>query len=128
MPDETMILPKPLNLIGGAWVPAASGDEMDVRSPLDGEVFTTIAASQPSDVDAAVKAARAAFDTGAWGAFTAAERGRLMQKMSLAILDEAEPLARLESRDNGKPLKQARADIAACARYFEYFGGAADKV
>ena len=128
MPDETMILPKPLNLIGGAWVPAASGDEIDVRSPLDGEVFTTIAASQSADVDAAVKAARAAFDTGAWGAFTAAERGRLMQKMSLAILDEAEPLARLESRDNGKPLKQARADIAACARYFEFFGGAADKV
>lgn len=128
MPDETLILPKPLNLIGGAWLPAASGEEMDVRSPLDGEVFTTIAASQPADVDAAVKAARAAFDTGAWGMFTATERGRLMQKMSLAILDEAEPLARLESRDTGKPLKQARADIAACARYFEYFGGAADKV
>jgi aldehyde dehydrogenase (NAD+) len=123
-----MTLPKPLNLIGGAWVPAVSGDEMDVRSPLDGEVFTTIAASQSEDVDAAVKAARTAFDTGAWGQLTAAERGRLMLKFSLCILEEAEALAQLESRDNGKPLKQARADMVACARYFEFYGGAADKV
>lgn len=128
MPDTTMTLPKPLNLIGGTWMPAASGEEMDVRSPKDGAVFTTIAAAQPADVDAAVQAARAAYETGAWGALTATERGRLMQKMSDAILKEAEPLARLESRDNGKPLKQARADMIACARYFEYYGGAADKV
>jgi len=127
MPKD-MTLPKPLNLIGGKWVPAASGEELDVRSPLDGEAFSTIAASQAEDVDAAVHAARAAFDTGAWGQLTAAERGRLMQKMSLAILEQAEPLARLESRDNGKPLKQARADMVACARYFEFYGGAADKV
>ncbi|MFD0859046.1 aldehyde dehydrogenase family protein [Roseovarius aquimarinus] len=127
MPNET-ILPKPLNLIGGKWVPAASGEEMDVRSPLDGEVFTSIAASQPEDVDAAVRAARAAFDSGAWGEMPAAERGRLMQKISLAILDEAEALAQLETRDNGKPLKQSRADMVACARYFEFYGGAADKV
>ncbi|MDT8326893.1 MAG: aldehyde dehydrogenase family protein [Roseovarius sp.] len=127
MPHD-MILPKPLNLIGGQWTPAASGEEMEVRSPLDGEVFTTIAASQAADVDAAVKSARLAFDEGEWGRLTAAERGRLMQKLSLRILDEAEALARLESRDNGKPLAQARADMIAAARYFEYFGGAADKV
>lgn len=127
MPNE-LSLPKPLNLIAGKWVPAASGDEMDVRSPLDGEVFTTIAAAQPEDVDAAVKAAREAFDIGTWGQMTAAERGRLMLKFSLRILEEAEPLAQLESRDNGKPLKQARADMVACARYFEFYGGAADKV
>jgi len=126
--DETMTLPRPLNLIGGAFVAPASGEELDVRSPLDGAVFASIAASGPDDVDAAVQAARTAFDTGAWGALTATERGRLMQKMSDAILAEAEPLARLESRDNGKPLKQARADMVACARYFEYYGGAADKV
>lgn len=127
MPND-MTLPKPLNLIGGTWIPAASGDVMDVRSPIDGEVFTTIAASQPGDVDAAVQAARGAFDEGEWGRLTAAERGRLMQKMSLRILEEAEALAQLESRDNGKPLKQARADMVAAARYFEFYGGAADKV
>lgn len=128
MPNDNMTLPRPLNLIGGKWVRTASGDEMDVRSPLDGEVFATIAASRPEDVDAAVIAARTAFDTGAWGQLTAAERGRLMLKLSLRILDEAESLAQLESRDTGKPIKQARADMVACARYFEYYGGAADKV
>lgn len=127
MPSD-MTLPKPLNLVGGKWLPTASGDEMDVRSPLDGEVFTTITASGPEDVDAAVTAARAAFDTDAWGQLTAAERGRLMLKLSLRILDEAEPLAQLESRDNGKPMKQARADMVACSRYFEFYGGGADKV
>ncbi|WP_138936469.1 aldehyde dehydrogenase family protein [Roseovarius arcticus] len=127
MPKD-MTLPKALNLIGGDWLPAASGDEMDVLSPIDGEVFTTIAASTAEDVGAAVKAARTAFDTGDWGRMTAAERGRLMQKFSLRILDEAEALAQLESRDNGKPIKQARADMIACARYFEFYGGAADKV
>lgn len=52
-------LPRALNLIDGRWVPAASGKEMDVRSPIDGEVFTRIADSGPEDVDAAVAAARA---------------------------------------------------------------------
>ncbi|WP_073197499.1 aldehyde dehydrogenase family protein [Roseovarius marisflavi] len=126
--SNEMTLPKPFNLIGGKWMPAASGDVMDVRSPIDGEVFTTIAASQAADVNSAVQSARAAFDHGEWGRLTAAERGRLMQKMSLRILDEAEALAQLESRDNGKPLKQARADMVAAARYFEFYGGAADKV
>ncbi len=127
MPKD-MTLPKPMNLIGGDWLPAASGEEMDVISPIDGEVFTTIAASDADDVSAAVKGARTAFDTGDWGRMTAAERGRLMQKFSLRILEEAEALAQLESRDNGKPIKQARADMIACARYFEFYGGAADKV
>ncbi len=128
MMANDMTLPKPMNLIGGKWIPAASGDVMDVRSPLDGEVFSSIAASQAADVDAAVQAARAAFDHGEWGRLTAAERGRLMLKLSLRILEEAEALAQLESRDNGKPLKQARADMVAAARYFEFYGGAADKV
>lgn len=54
-------VPKPLNLIGGSWVPTVSGKEMDVVSPIDGKVFTRIADSEAADVDAAVKVARAAF-------------------------------------------------------------------
>uniref|UniRef100_UPI003BAA0E3C aldehyde dehydrogenase family protein n=1 Tax=Stappia sp. TaxID=1870903 RepID=UPI003BAA0E3C len=122
------LLPDPLNLIGGRWIPAASAREMEVRSPVDGAVFAAIADSGPEDVDAAVRAARAAFDGGDWSKLTAAERGRLMLKLSARIADEAEALARLETRDNGKPLKQARADMLVTARYFEFYGGAADKV
>lgn len=125
---EGVALPEPLNLIGGAWCPAISGAEMDVVSPIDGATFARIADSDAADVDAAVAAARAAFDGGEWSGLTALERGRLLLRLSARILENAESLARLECRDNGKPLTQARADMIVTARYFEYYGGAADKV
>lgn len=123
-----LVLPKPLNLIGNAFVPAVSGAELDVLSPIDGLPFSTIADSDAPDVDAAVAAARHAFDEGEWGRLPAMERGRLMLKLSALILDHAEDLAQLESADNGKPIVQARADMQVAARYFEFYGGAADKV
>ena len=126
MPD--LNIPKPLNLINNQWVPARSGRVMDVLSPLDGEVFAQIADSDAADIDAAVTAARAAFEGGAWSQLTAAERGRLMLRLGDKILEHAEELAQLETRDNGKPIKQARADMIVTARYFEFYGGAADKV
>ena len=74
-----------------------------------------------------MKAARAAYD-GPWGAMTATDRGRLLMKMSGLIASRAEELAQAEARDTGKPIGQARADITLSARYFEYYGGAADKL
>jgi len=121
-------LPAPKCLIGGKWVPAASGETLPVVSPHDGQVFAEIAAGGKEDVDAAVRAARAAFDGGAWSRLTATERGRLLVKLGEKITEHAEAMAEIEARDNGKPLKQARADMVAAARYFEYYGGAADKV
>ena len=123
----TDTLPRPLNLIGGEWVPPASGREMEVRSPLDGKVFTTIADSTPEDIDAAVAAARAAYEDGDWGRLSATDRGRLLMRYAAAILDAADELAAIETRDNGKPLAQARADMVLTARYFEYYGGAAGR-
>jgi aldehyde dehydrogenase (NAD+) len=79
-------------------------------------------------VDVAVKAARAAVEGGAWSRMGAAERGRFLSKLAVLVADHAEELARLEARDTGKPMKQARADMVATARYFEFYGGAADKV
>ena len=94
---------------------------------LRGQVFARIARSGAADVDAAVKAARAAFE-GDWGRLDAVERGRLLTKLGQAIADHAQELARLEARDTGKPLRQGAADMAAAARYFEYYGAAADKL
>jgi aldehyde dehydrogenase (NAD+) len=74
-----------------------------------------------------VAAARAALD-GDWGRLTAAERGRLMLRFAQLVLDHTERLAWLEAHDTGKPISQARADMRAVARYFEFYGGAADKV
>jgi aldehyde dehydrogenase (NAD+) len=74
-----------------------------------------------------VAAAQAALD-GPWGQLTAAERGRMLMRMSARVLEQADALARLEALDVGKPLKQGRADALALARYLEFYGGAADKV
>lgn len=116
------------NLVGGKWQLASDARTLDMISPSDGQVFARIARGTPADVDAAVKAARHAFEQGAWSKLTAVERGRLMTKLGEAILAHHEELSQLEARDCGKPMKQARADITAAARYFEYYGGAADKV
>jgi aldehyde dehydrogenase (NAD+) len=115
------------NLIGGRDVAASDGAMLDVLSPVDGSLFARIASGTAADVDAAVKAARAAFE-GAWGKLTATERGRLLIKLAYAVEARADELAALESRDNGKPLRQSKADAIALARYFEYYGSAADKL
>ncbi len=96
-------------------------------SPGDGLTFAQIAAGTAEDVDAAVRAARSAFD-GAWGRLTATERGRLLVKLAAAVEADADTLTALETRDNGKPLRQSRADVAGLARYLEYYGTAADKL
>ncbi len=122
-----LVLPRPLNLIGGEWRPAVSGRELPMISPIDGAPFAAIADSGSEDIAAAIAAAQAALQ-GEWGRLTAAERGRLMLRLALRLEVEAEALARLETRDNGKPIAQSRADMAALVRYFEYYGGAADKL
>jgi aldehyde dehydrogenase (NAD+) len=120
-----MTLPAAGLLIGGDRAPA-SGGSIPVVNPSDGRVFAEIGRGTADDVDRAVRAARAAAD-GAWGRTTATERGRLLTKLAQAVLDRAEAIAAIEAADTGKPLKQARADAAALARYFEFYGGAADK-
>lgn len=108
-------------------VAVAGGRSVPVLAPADGEVFTEIAEAGVAEVDAAVAAGRRALD-GEWGRLAGFERGRILADLSRAILANAEELVALESRDTGKPLGQARADITATARYFEFYGGAADKL
>ncbi|MGU7784933.1 aldehyde dehydrogenase family protein [Burkholderia sp. PU8-34] len=114
-------------LIGGKWLDAADGRCIDVVDPCTGVSFAQISRGAAADVDCAVRAARAALD-GEWGATSAVERGRIMQRLAGLILDNREALARIEARDTGKPMSAARADANAVARYFEFYGGAADKV
>jgi len=115
------------NLVAGEHCAAASGRTLDVLDPSDGQVFTTLPRSDARDIDAAVTAARAALH-GPWGRLTATERGRILMRLSEAIQRHHDELSDLECRDTGKPIQQARADITACARYFEYYAGAADKL
>jgi aldehyde dehydrogenase (NAD+) len=113
--------------IGGVWRAGAGGRTLPLLNPSDGTRLADIARGNAVDVAAAVAAAQAAFD-GAWGALAAVDRGRILLRMSAAVLAQADELARLEALDVGKPLKQGRADAVALARYLEFYGGAADKV
>mgnify|MGYP001765810770 CR=1 FL=1 len=107
---------------------AIAGERLDVVAPSDGSVFATIPRGRAADVDRAVAAARSAFASGPWGRTAASERGRLLMRLSGLVAAHADELAALESRDTGKPISQGRADAAALARYFEFYGGAADKL
>jgi aldehyde dehydrogenase (NAD+) len=115
------------HFIGNAWRAPASGDVLPMIDPSDGTQFATIARGTAQDIDAAVRAAQSARE-GDWGRMSPAERGRALTAIANAILANADALAMLEARDCGKPMKQASADVAACARYFEFYAGACDKL
>lgn len=114
-------------LIGGAWVAPESQQTLPLMNPSTGEQIGEIARGQAADVDAAVAAARDAYDT-VWARTPAAERGRILMRLQHLVEEKVDVLGRLEALDVGKPLKQARADAVALARYMEFYGGAADKL
>src|SRR5665213_1898247 len=111
---------------GRSWVPEKPS-RVDVEDPATGRVFAAVAAGGPDEVDFAAVAAHAAYHN-VWAPMPPARRGALLQLLAGRLLDEQEPIARLESLDTGKPLSQARGDVAVAARYFAYFGEAADKL
>lgn len=113
------------HFIGGAWMEAPT--TLPVVNPSDGRVIGEIARGGGAEIEHAVRAAEAAMD-GEWGALEAAARGRLLSRLAELIGRDAEWLAKMESEDVGKPLSLARSDVKVCARYFEYYGGAADKI
>jgi len=116
-------------LINGKWVEAASGKTFPTYNPATGEVLSNIAEGDVADVNRAVAAARAAFESGPWPKMSPSERGRLVWKIGDLIEKYAEELAQLESLDNGKPLKVARAaDVPLAADHFRYYAGWATKI
>jgi acyl-CoA reductase-like NAD-dependent aldehyde dehydrogenase len=116
------------HIIDGQRVNASDEGTFDVHDPSSGDLLATVAKATPADVNRAVQAARAALDSKAWGGAAPAERGRIMIRIAQTLRERVEELATLESRDNGKPLRQARADVQVAARYFEFFAGIADKI
>ena len=116
-----------LNYIANRACPSGSGQTIAVVDPSDGQIFDHIQRSNAQDIDAAVRAAHAALDS-SWRHLSAAERGRLMMRLSLKIGEHTEELREIEQRDCGKPVRQARADALALARYFEFYAGACDKL
>jgi len=122
--------PKPGKLfIGGKWVDAASGKTYPTLNPATGEAITVIADADAHDADAAVRAARQAFESGPWPEMAAADRGRLLWEIGDLIDQNADELAELETLDNGKPIFESRyADMPMVAEVFRYYAGWATKI
>jgi len=121
---DSFLAEKKRMLIDGAWVDARGGDTFPVYNPATGEVIAHVAEGDKLDIDAAVKAARAAFESGAWRSMAPAGRARLLWTLADLVEAHLEELAQLESLDNGKPLSVARvADIPLVAEHFRYYAG-----
>ena len=122
-------LPELKLLIGNRWVAAESGRTFATINPSTGEAICQVAEADAVDVDAAVHAAREAFEHGPWRTMNASARGRLLYRLADLIEANAEGLAQLEALDNGKPVSVARAvDVAKAVACYRYFAGWADKV
>ncbi|WP_420395589.1 aldehyde dehydrogenase family protein [Nioella sp.] len=113
--------------IGGRWFLPASGETLPLEDPSTGKEIGRIARGNAVDIDNAVSAAEEAL-AGEWGALTAADRGRILMRLSWLITQKLDDLAEIEATDVGKPLAQAKNDAIALARYMEFYGGAADKL
>lgn len=114
--------------IGGEWVPAQSGRFIESIDPSTEEVWARVAEADEADVDRAVAAARAAME-GPWGkTFPPSKRGELLLKLAALVRRDADRLARIESRDNGKPLRDTHGEMLRAADWLTFFAGAADKL
>jgi phenylacetaldehyde dehydrogenase len=116
-------------LIDGKFVDALSGETFAVYDPATAKQIATVAAGDKADVDLAVRAARKAFDHGPWSKMSPADRARLIYRLGEAIEAHGDELALLETLDNGKPLRVARAiDVASSAEKLRYYSGWATKL
>jgi acyl-CoA reductase-like NAD-dependent aldehyde dehydrogenase len=116
-------------IVGGQAVEAADGGWFDVTDPATNRVIARAPLGGVEDVDRAVVAARRAFeDRGGWSSWSASKRGRALQKLSDLVKDNLEELARLESRNVGKPISGSRGEVLGAAFVFEYYAGAANKL
>jgi len=115
-------------LIGGEWREAASGATFESINPFTGKAWARVPRAAAEDVDHAVRAARVAFMSPAWRGLNATQRGKLLTKLGDLVARDADALAELETRDNGKLINEMRAQLRYMPEWFRYFGGLADKI
>jgi betaine-aldehyde dehydrogenase len=116
------------HFIDGRFVESRSAARIDVIDPATEETIAQTPDADAADVDAAVAAARRAFDEGPWKDSTAQERGRILLRLAEIVRAHAPALAELETRNSGKPIGEAEGDLEDVATCFEYYGGLATKI
>ncbi|NMM49963.1 aldehyde dehydrogenase family protein [Marinigracilibium pacificum] len=120
--DRPQFKPHYDHFIGGKWVAPSSGEYFDNISPIDGEAFTRAARGNKDDVEKALDAAHKAFP--GWSTTSAAGRAKVLLDIADIIEENLEQLARVETIDNGKALRETRAaDLPLCVDHFRYFAG-----
>lgn len=115
-------------LIDGEFVPALAGKTRTLKDPASGEEIAVVPEAERADARRAIQAARDAFDSGGWRQTSALDRGKLLIKIGDQIRANADFLAALEVRNNGKPIAEAEYDIQDAANCFEFYGGLATKI
>jgi len=115
-------------IIGGQRVAAAEGKTYETLNPATGETLATVSEAGLEDVERAVAAARRAFDGGPWSRWPAGRRAKVMLRIASLISERANELATLESRNCGKTIRDATAEVKGIAMCFEYYAGAATKI
>lgn len=115
-------------LIGGEWVSAKSGKTRDVTDPANGELLAKVPESDAEDAKLAIQKARQAFDEGPWRTTPALQRGKMLYKVSQAIMDNFQKFVEMEVRDCGKPRREAEFDVNDAANCFEYYAGLTTKI
>ena len=114
--------------VDGKFVQGGDVRLQDIVNPATGEVIAQAARATPAETQAAIAAARAAFDQGPWAKTTAQARGRVLFEIATRLRAQADELARLETENMGKPLVESEFDVADAATCFEYYGGLATKI
>src|SRR5215475_11338863 len=116
-------------LIDGKWKDAKSGKKFDVFDPATGQAIAAVAEADAADIDAAVKAARHAFETGPWSRISPQDRSKLIWKLAELLESHADEIAQLEALDNGKPIRDARnVDLPGSYEILRYMAGWATKI
>ncbi len=115
-------------VLGGERVPAADGKSFAVIEPGTGKPFAEVAEAGSEDVERAVRVAYRAFEEGRWPRLSATDRGRILLQAATLVRQRLEDIAVIEARNAGKPIRDARGEIALVAAVLEYWGGAANKI
>ncbi len=114
-------------IIDGTWVAPDGGDSAETCDPATGQAFARVPLGNVNDVDRAVESSKRAL-RGDWRRSAPVERARVLARTAALIRRDAELLARVETLDSGKPIREARGDVETAAGYFEYYAGIADKL
>ena len=125
---ETVEMEKLESFVAGEPRPSSNGERFETINPTNGEAWATVANASAEDVDAAVRAARATFESPEWRSLSASDRGLLLFRLADAIAENAEHIGSLETRDNGKLYREMLIQLQLVPRWIRYFAGMADKV